>query len=785
MEGLRGVDTMSRLIIRNIFANIKRTISILLGIVVAVALVYTAIGVYYSFNNMRKANAYQSYGRYNVMLHGIDESEKNSALEVLSDFNCEIGVEKICSSDKSFSLISPDDNAFSMNYYSIYEGRFPEKEGEIAICPSYKYEDKYIAVSKKLNDIIKIHGKEYIIVGILNDFDYGSAEYYKYGIVFCDSKVDEYNVYIHYTNVSDMDKAYSRLAALIGAEYGDKLVAQKDYAMYMNAKYSENEVVNWVEIEKQGTIADKNSNLLIKLIIVIIILVATILMINIFISYLDKRDKQADILKKLGYSNNAIFLCFLVEALIIFIAGTVIGILCGETVASSIVWFIQRKRIIRLINFEAYNSVEIIRQLGIFVVVAFLGVAIYLFASLKKHNTKQFMKLNKYKHKMSSGVLKILCNDARINKIEKITSFLIFVLLGMIFTIVLYVDRYGDSELRKLDNENSDICEFMLYMDHDIEELDRILAGVTDIESLDVVYETMLYYDENKAENKKLFDVAGINSCSLSGINEEHYKYYSISDEVNYEDFVATGGAILVSSGYDLKEGEIIKLCYNARQEENICNYPEGEINICGVSDLKDNRLSNGIELIVPMELFVEQFDHSHVLVMLDVSDGNEVKTANYLASVTSDLESYTFFDNITKFIYYKDNRMTTNIYIVFTVIYMLGSAIYILYHIYKHKFYRHKAYMDILSILGYSRARIIFDEFLMEMMNILPAVALANYLLVVFCNKCVHESIRRVILVDYIKDFTVGIFVVLAVELIAVLLNYSMFKDTYFKSKT
>lgn len=163
---------------------------------------------------MRLQNAYDAYGEYNLVLHNVDESIYRWVDNNYGK-NLSIGLEKIIdSSIAGFTIVACDDKALDMNHYELLEGSLPNNESEIAISATAKYKGKFIISSQKVGNTITVNSKEYVISGIINDFDYSTIDTYKFALVSNNIESNKYNIYIHcknkesYTELLDGIKLY-------------------------------------------------------------------------------------------------------------------------------------------------------------------------------------------------------------------------------------------------------------------------------------------------------------------------------------------------------------------------------------------------------------------------------------------------------------------------------------------------------------------------------------------------------------------------------------------------
>lgn len=150
-------------------ANRKRTALTLIGIILSVSLI-SAIGFFLrSMQEAQIQDMKNTYGSWHVVYKNFDDSLitkiKSNPVVVSSGLYAK-GSETNISSSLKVREILGDTGSLKLLPYKLKEGRFPRAKGEVAVEGWFLDRIKF---EGKPGDIIKVPGKEYTLVGILND----------------------------------------------------------------------------------------------------------------------------------------------------------------------------------------------------------------------------------------------------------------------------------------------------------------------------------------------------------------------------------------------------------------------------------------------------------------------------------------------------------------------------------------------------------------------------------------------------------------------------------------
>ena len=192
-------------------------------------LIFVVINTYVSFQKMRLENAYDAYGEYNIILHEVDQ-EAYKWINNKSDRYTLIGVEKIIGvTDSQIAILDSGRNSTQMNRYKLVEGTFPEQAGEVAISATAKLNDEFIIGKYNVGDSIELNGSNYIISGILDDYDYSTADTYKVALIKSENVADIYNIYLHCAGKREYLRALKEIKEYLGLDDSSIYHGDKEY----------------------------------------------------------------------------------------------------------------------------------------------------------------------------------------------------------------------------------------------------------------------------------------------------------------------------------------------------------------------------------------------------------------------------------------------------------------------------------------------------------------------------------------------------------------------------
>ena len=210
--------------------------------------------------------------------------------------------------------------------FRLIDGRLPENENEIVLQKA----SKTARYTFNIGTTITINGKEYKIVGYVNNaFDSNDSEV-NIGIVKIATEEEKkeavskiFGIYIKDKGekVKDTAEEISKTLKEDSKNGSIKMAVNKSLLRLQNAN------LQGYESSTDNVIA--TLEMMRNVLIVIVAVSGIIIMYNSFNLSLVERRKQYGILKSLGIKNSSLYVMILFEALVLSVAGIVIGYICG------------------------------------------------------------------------------------------------------------------------------------------------------------------------------------------------------------------------------------------------------------------------------------------------------------------------------------------------------------------------------------------------------------------------------------------------------------------------
>ena len=210
--------------------------------------------------------------------------------------------------------------------FRLIDGRLPENENEIVLQKA----SKTARYTFNIGTTITMNGKEYKIVGYVNNvFDLNDSEV-NIGIVKIATEEEKkeavskiFGIYIKDKGkkVKDTAEEISKTVKEDSKNGSIKMAVNKSLLRLQNAN------LQGYESSTDNVIA--TLEMMRNVLIVIVAVSGIIIMYNSFNLSLIERRKQYGILKSLGIKNSSLYVMILFEALVLSVAGIVIGYICG------------------------------------------------------------------------------------------------------------------------------------------------------------------------------------------------------------------------------------------------------------------------------------------------------------------------------------------------------------------------------------------------------------------------------------------------------------------------
>ncbi len=365
------MNIFTKLTIRNLKLNKKRTIGTIIGIMLSVALICAVAGMATSLQKTLVETTIEDTGYYHLKLSKVTDDdinrfENNRDIQDLNIIN-DVGYSVLKNSKNQnkpyIHLYSLDETAFSNMSLELIEGKYPKNSDEIAINEgmlnsageNYKIGDKitlnlgdryaggeYInsgleyepyeymntpeGESKNLEEEIKVNlTKEFTIVGIMSEKD-GPIKAISFindaGFTCVTNGLNkgDKNVYISFKNPEEADKSINEL---IGLDINNEDPYSTDYIYSVNY-----ELLRWEALK----VSDSSMTMISAVVVVaiIIIMLTSIYCIkNAFSISLTEKIKMYGMLSSVGATKKQIKNSVIKEGMILSLIGIPLGIIAG------------------------------------------------------------------------------------------------------------------------------------------------------------------------------------------------------------------------------------------------------------------------------------------------------------------------------------------------------------------------------------------------------------------------------------------------------------------------
>lgn len=358
------MNILSKLSIRNLKLNKKRTISTIIGIILSVALICAVASMGISFQATLVENAINETGYYHLKISDVTdeniESLKNNR-DIKDVFTIsENGYGKLENAqnvDKPYlKLYSMDKDIFELLKFNLIEGRFPENNNEIIISEhiienakvNYKIGDKIkVNIGERTtldndelyymnpyieNDerIINTREYEFTIVGIIERPNMNFEAYSDpgYTIISTNMEPEKQEAYITLKNPKEYKKS---IPNIVGASSYDSIVGLGENAdqklKYDNYQVND-ELLRW----EVFAFSDSTVNMLyavIGVVIFIIIFASVFCIRNSFAIATTEKMKMYSMLASVGATKKQIKKNVIFEGLLLGVVGIPLGIISG------------------------------------------------------------------------------------------------------------------------------------------------------------------------------------------------------------------------------------------------------------------------------------------------------------------------------------------------------------------------------------------------------------------------------------------------------------------------
>lgn len=592
------MNILSKLSIRNLKLNKKRTISTIIGIILSVALICAVASMGISFQATLVENAINETGYYHLKISDVTdeniESLKNNR-DIKDVFTIsEKGYGKLENAqnvDKLYlKLYSMNKDIFELLKFNLIEGRFPENNNEIIISEhiienakvNYKIGDKIkVNIGERTtldndklyymnpyieNDerIINTREYEFTIVGIIERPNMNFEAYSDpgYTIISTNMEAEKQEAYITLKNPKEYKKS---IPNIVGASSYDSIVGLGENAdqklKYDNYQVND-ELLRW----EVFAFSDSTVNMLyavIGVVIFIIIFASVFCIRNSFAIATTEKMKMYSMLASVGATKKQIKKNVIFEGLLLGVVGIPLGIISGCFAV-----FVLLQIVNNLLGEQLLAHVDgIVFKISILPILlsVILGIiTIYLSA---RSSAKRASKVSPIEGLRNSSDIKIKNKNLKvpkiISKIFKTGGILAYknlkrnkkkyrtTVISISISIFIFITMNSFiTNMFDLTNNYYEDYNYNLLISGDLktEEIKKIVSNDT-VESYSILYNTDGTYKiknldkiiANDSYPVTEIDGEAYTSLQIVALDSSDFKEYAKRIKVNYEDVKNAG----------------------------------------------------------------------------------------------------------------------------------------------------------------------------------------------------------------------------------------------------
>ncbi|MEE0127149.1 MAG: FtsX-like permease family protein [Clostridia bacterium] len=592
------MNILSKLSIRNLKLNKKRTISTIIGIILSVALICAVASMGISFQATLVENAINETGYYHLKISDVTdeniESLKNNRdiKDVLTISEKGYGkLENSQNVDKPyFKLYSMDKKLFEFLKFNLIDGRFPTNNNEIIISEhiienakvNYKIGDKIkvnIGERVTLDDdklyymnpynkedekLINTQEYEFTIVGIIERPNMNFEAYSDpgYTIISTNMEAEKQEAYITLKNPKEYKKS---IPNIVGASSYDSIVGLGENAdqklKYDNYQVND-ELLRW----EAFAFSDSTVNMLyavIGVVIFIIIFASVFCIRNSFAIATTEKMKMYSMLASVGATKKQIKKNVIFEGLLLGVVGIPLGIISGFFAV-----FVLLQIVNNLLGEQLLAHVDgIVFKISILPILlsVILGIiTIYLSA---RSSAKRASKVSQIEGLRNSSDIKIKNKNLKvpkiISKIFKTGGVLAYknlkrnkkkyrtTVISISISIFIFITMNSFiTNMFDLTNNYYEDYNYNLLISGDLktEEIKKIVSNDT-VESYSILYNTDGTYKiknldkiiANDSYPVTEIDGEAYTSLQIVALDSSDFKEYAKRIKVNYEDVKNAG----------------------------------------------------------------------------------------------------------------------------------------------------------------------------------------------------------------------------------------------------
>ena len=645
-----------KLAIKNVKNNKKRSITTVIGIVIAIVFIYLILTLIVSFNISTEKMAKTTAGDYHIRYYGVSLENVNT----LKSYTKSADIDKIGITQELGVADFKTGNKFKQNLYieafdefslnnsglQLIEGRLPENENEIIIsefCINNGDTNLKVGneINLKLNDDINKENIKYKIVGIIKRPYIEIPELKGYAAITKLEKTreeKECNIIIRFNNpqgIVSFEKVMEDVIKYDSSEENTDL-------LYSQGVYS-------------GIDNKRSLEIFAIMCILIVSIVVGLLIKNSFNISIVEKEKYYGILSSVGATTKQIKKSVIYESIIYLLIALPIGIVLGILISFLLTEGIQS--VLLLANVSKNFKLEFTVSIPVIILITIIMFIITYLATYKsaekatrlsdieKIRSNKYIKSKKVKNKKGvekNIAYKNIVNNTKMFRVTTISICISIILFILITSISKYIS--GAVEVYNNDRYNMQIG-FSGNGNVDVEEKLDYIKQICELDNIN-------YYNINEMRT------LGVDR-EFKGISKEIYNSYRyielhvyLVDDKIYEKYIKS----LNISEKEINNGAILINEFNTNyytQDDNYLDYK--------LADIKEEEklpiLINGEKLEIPITKIVNESYQKFWM-------KEEGKTSN--KEVASYPELIINLDNeyVTKILEKLDNEQYITIYI-------------------------------------------------------------------------------------------------------------------------
>ncbi len=696
-----------KLIRRYIRYNKKQSFPLVVSVFLATSLLVGLLNIWMSFREMLVADVYQNKGRQHVWIKDsdgftvdgntietVESFEKVKSFGVSSQIH-EKSVRNInevaLRSEVLLRLTSMDEDAMNIKPPRIHSGRLPRNGGEVVLSRGIPLEKGYIYQDLPIESKFVLGGKEYVVVGFLDDFNAGADERVYSAITCSDDLGTDVAMYVEFDE--EIRKNVNALARDLGIDESQvfdvgnfytnrELITEEECAMVVNT--------DLLILLQEGPTSqvDRAMYFGILFLFVIVALFTGVLLVHIWGVTLNDRVRQMGLLQICGYTFGDVLAVLMGEGLTLSAVGMLAGTAFSDLLHRVAWGVIKGRRNIPLEGYQTGLHLDMVAvSLGVMlllVVVSVLALARKIYnADLLdgiedggKHNEGRRAK----EGRLFSGLPIDIRMSLRFLTRNKMRTASTIVSLSMASVAVIVFLTFWDAVNVQL-VEGMEVPDSQYYVfANEITHMDELLEEMPYVDDVRIHYDLMLEValDEEKWKEQKHLDTIpesnnGNRLIAAAGVGEAYYndKLSMVQgEEMTYQEWEESGSCFIWDVYEDKNKEERMTtyapgdvLEYFPRDDE-LGAFEGGSLPIAGIVNVKSqNQLDDRrfFDVLVPYKTFFERFDPSMEYLFVNAKPGYETQLGEWLDE-NRGYYGVTINDNVTEFLQTNDTKLTLKV---------------------------------------------------------------------------------------------------------------------------